>query len=122
MRSHEFDNKQTAVNYFSRRPNVVGRLDLGEYTVFLDEHLMQQANLPERNVDEFVIQQVIPKISRAKAKIKTLDTSQSFYLYDNTNNVALGIKIFNSPHKIFLVKTVWPGRPSGGDYPIFDVA
>lgn len=122
MRAHEFANKQTAVNYFARRENIVGRIDVSDYTVFIDEHLMQQAALPQRNIDETVIQQVIPKIPRAKGKIKTLNTGQSFYLYDNTSDIALGIKLYNTEYKIFLIKTVWPGRPSGGDYPIFDVA
>jgi len=76
-----------------------------------------------RDVDEFVIREVVPKIPRAKAKIKMLDSGQSFYLYDNTNRIALGIKILNSEHKIFLVMTVWPGLPqSERNYPIFHVA
>ena len=91
MRAHDFDNRQTAVNYFSRRSNVIGRIDLGDYTVFLDEHLMYRQK--GRDVDEFVIQEVLPKIPQAKAKIKTLVTGQSFYIYDNTNKIALGIKI-----------------------------
>jgi hypothetical protein len=121
MRAHDFDNKQTALNYFGRRPNIIGRIDLGEYTAFLDEHLMYRQQ--GRDVDAFVIQEVVPKIPQAKAKIKTLSTGQSFYLYDNTNQIALGIKILHEPHKIFLVKTVWDGRPSSDNvYPIFDVA
>lgn len=121
MRAHEFDNRQTAVNYFSRRPNIIGRIDLGEYTVFLDEHLMYRQQ--GRDIDEFVLKEVLPKIPRAKAKIKTLATGQSFWLYDNTNDIALGIKIVNSEHKIFLVKTVWGGLPGSDiNYPIFNVA
>ena len=123
MRSHEFDNKLTAVKYFSRRPNIVGKIDIGDYTVFLDEHLMTQAHLPSRNVDEFVIKDVIPKIPQAKAKIKTLGPGQSFWLYDNTNTISLGIKVINAEYKIFLVKTVWRGMPqSDNNYPIFNVA
>lgn len=120
MRAHDFDNRQTAVNYFSRRSNVIGRIDLGDYTVFLDEHLMYRQK--GRDVDEFVIKEVIPKIPRAKAKIKNLVTGQSFYIYDNTNKIALGIKIYNAEHKILLVKTVWPGMPNDYQYPIFNVA
>jgi hypothetical protein len=121
MRAHDFDNRQTAVNYFGRRSNIIGRIDLGDYTAFLDEHLMYRQQ--GRDVDEFVIQEVVPKIPRAKAKIKMLDTGQSFYIYDNTNKIALGIKILHAGYKIFLVKTVWDGRPSSDNvYPIFDVA
>jgi hypothetical protein len=121
MRANDFDNKQTAVNALSRRPGIIGRIDLGDYTVFLHEHLMYRQQ--GREVDEFVIQEVIPKIPRAKAKIKMLDTGQSFYLYDNTNRIALGIKILQPEHKIFLVKTVWPGLPqSENNFPIFHVA
>lgn len=121
MRAHDFDNKQTAVNYFGRRTNVIGRFDVGDYIVFLDEHLMYRQQ--GRDVDEFVIKEVIPKIPSAKAKIKTLGTGQSFYLYDNTNKIALGIKIYNADYKILLVKTVWPGIPqSESNYPIFNVA
>jgi hypothetical protein len=121
MRAYDFDNKQTAVNYFSRRSNIIGRFDLGDYTVFLDEHLMYRQQ--GRDVDDVVIQKVIPKIPHAKAKIKMLDTGQSFYIYDNTNKIALGIKILHKAYKIFLVKTVWDGRPSSDNvYPIFNVA
>jgi hypothetical protein len=121
MRAHDFDNPQTAINYFSRRSNIIGRIDLGDYTAFLDDHLMLRQQ--GRGVDEFVIREVVPKIPRAKAKIKALDTGQSFYLYDNTNDIALGIKILHQPYKIFLVKTVWDGMPSSdNNYPIFNVA
>ena len=120
MRAHDFDNKQTAVNYFSRRSNIIGRLTLGDFTVFLDEHLMYRQQ--GRDVDEFVIQEVLPKIPRAKAKIKALDAGQSFYVYDNTNKISLGVKILNAEHKILLVKTVWPGMPNDFQYPIFNVA
>ncbi len=121
MRSHEFANRQTAANYFSRRPDIVGKLDLGEYTVFLHRHLLDQSQ--DRAVDEFVIQEVIPKIPRAKAKIRQLGTGQHFWLYDNTNQIALGIHLLNAEHKIFIVRTVWNGRPSSDNvYPIFDVA
>lgn len=120
MRAHDFDNKQNAVNYFSRRSNVIAHFTFGDYTVFLDEHLMYRQK--GRDVDEFVIQEVLPKIPQAKAKIKTLVTGQSFYIYDNTNKIALGIKIYNAEHKILLVKTVWPGMPNDYQYPIFNVA
>jgi hypothetical protein len=120
MRANDFDNKQMAVNYFSRRSNIIGKLEIGEYTVFLDEHLMYRQK--GRDIDEFVIKEVIPKIPKAKAKIKTLATSQSFYLYDNTNKIALGIKIYHADYKILLVKTVWPGLPNEYKYPIFNVA
>jgi len=121
MRSHEFDNRQTAINYFSRRSNIISRINLGDYTAFLDEHLMLRQQ--GRGVDEFVIKEVVPKITRAKAKIKELNTGQSFYLYDNTNDIALGIKILHQPYKIFLVKTVWNGQPqSDRNFPIFNVA
>jgi len=121
MRSHEFDNKQTAVRYFSRRPEVVGRLDVGDYTLFLDEHLLDQAH--ERKVDDFVIQEVIPKIPRAKAKIRLLGAGQHFWLYDNTNHIALGVQLLHEQHKILIVRTVWNGMPgSDAVYPIFHVA
>ena len=121
MRAHDFDNRLTAVNYFGRRPNIIGRIDLGEYTAFLDEHLMYRQQ--GRDVDEFVIKKVIPKIPQAKAKIKMLSTGQSFYLSDNANEIALGIKILHAGYKIFLVKTVWDGLPSSDNtYPIFNVA
>jgi hypothetical protein len=120
VRVHEFDNKLNAVNYFGRRSNIIGRIDSGEYTIFLDEHLMYRQQ--GRDVDEFVIQDVIPKISHAKAKIKLMNTGQSFYVYDNSNKIALGVKILNIEHKILLVKTVWPGIPNDAKYPIFNVA
>lgn len=121
MRSHDFDNKTTAVNYFSRRSNIIGRQDHGDYTIFFDEHLMLRQQ--GRDVDQFVLDQVVPKIPRAKAKIKMLDTGQSFYVYDNSNKIALGVKILNAVHKILLVKTVWAGIPqSENKYPIFNVA
>ena len=121
MRANDFDNKQMAVNYFSRRSNIIGKLEIGEYTVFLDEHLMYRQK--GRDIDEFVIKEVVPKIPRAKAKIRTLDSGQSFWLYDNTNRIALGVKILHLDYKIFLVKTVWRGMPqSDAKYPIFNVA
>jgi hypothetical protein len=121
MRSHDFDNKNTAINYFSRRPNIIGRQDHGDYTIFLDEHLMLRQK--GRDVDEFVLGQVVPKIPQAKAKIKILENGQSFYIYDNTNKISLGVKILHAGYKIFLVKTVWPGLPqSERYYPIFNVA
>lgn len=123
MRLYEFDDRLALIHQYSRRSNVIGRLNLGDYTVFLDEHLMTQAKLPQRDVDEFVIREVVPKIPRAKAKIRTLDSGQSFWLYDNTNRIALGVKILHQEHKIFLVKTVWRGMPqSDAKYPIFNVA
>ena len=121
MRAHDFDNKQNAVNYYSRRSNIIGRLDLGDYTVFLDEHLMLRQQ--GRDVDEFVIREVIPKIPSAKGKWRALADGQSFWLYDNTNRIALGVKILNLGYKIFSVKTVWPGKPSSeNNFPIFNVA
>lgn len=123
MRLYEFDDRLATINQYARRSNVVGRFNLGDYTIFMDRHLMQQANLPERDVDEFVINEVIPKIPRAKAKIRTLDSGQSFWLYDNTNHIALGVKILHLGYKIFLVKTVWNGMPqSDTKYPIFNIA
>jgi hypothetical protein len=122
MRAHEFDDRLALIHQYSRRSNVIGRLNIGDYTIFLDEHLMIQAKLPERDVDEFVIQEVVPKIPKAKAKWKTLGPGQSFWLYDNTNRIALGVKILNLEFKIFLVKTVWRGMPqSNAKYPIFNV-
>jgi len=121
MRAHDFDNQKTAVNYFGRRSNIIGRFDHGDYTIFLDEHLMYRQQ--GRDVDDVVIQKAIPKIPQAKAKIKMLDTGQSFYIYDNSNKIALGIKILHAGYKILLVKTVWDGRPSSDNvYPIFNVA
>jgi hypothetical protein len=121
MRSHEFANQRTAVNYFSKRPDIIGRIDLGEYTAFLHDHLMTQAQ--DRDVDEIVLQKVIPKIPQAKAKIRLMGAGQHFWLYDNTNHVALGIQLLNAEHKIFIVRTVWNGRPSSDNvYPIFNVA
>lgn len=123
MRLYEFDDRLALIHQYSRRSNVIGRLNLDDYTIFLDEHLMTQAKLPERDVDEFVIREVVPKISRAKAKWKSLGTGQSFWLYDNTNSIALGVKILHLDYKIFLVKTVWRGMPqSDSKYPIFNVA
>jgi hypothetical protein len=121
MRSHEFDNKQTAVRYFSRRPEVVGKVDAGDYTFFLDEHLLDQAQ--DRRVDDFVLTKVIPKIPQAKAKIRQLGAGQHFWLYDNTNQIALGVQIWHTDYKIFIIRTVWNGMPSSdANYPIFNVA
>lgn len=121
MRSSEFITRQSEINRISRRPNIVGRVDVGDYVMFIDIHLLDQT--ASREVDKFVIEKVIPKIPKAKAKIKTLATSQSFWLYDNTNKISLGVKILNQEHKIFLVKTVWDGMPgSDKNYPIFNVA
>jgi hypothetical protein len=121
MRSHEFDNRQTAVRYFSKRLDVVGKIDVGDYTLFLDEHLLDQAH--DRKVDDFVLKEVLPKIPRAKAKIRQLGAGQHFWLYDNTNHVALGVQIWHAEHKIFIVRTVWNGLPSSdANYPIFNVA
>jgi len=123
MRAHEFDDRLAIINQYSRRNNVIGRLNVGDYVIFLDEHLMTQANRPERDVDEFVIREVVPKIPQAKAKWKSLGSGQSFWLYDNTNSIALGVKILHLEYKIFLVKTVWRGMPqSDSKYPIFNVA
>lgn len=120
MRASEFANKQTAVNYYSRRAGIIGRVDSGEYVFLLHDHLMYRQQ--GRDVDEFVIQEVIPKIPRAKTKIKALSDGQHFWLYDNTNQVALGVQILNSEYKIFVVRTVWPAVPTDGVYPIFNVA
>jgi len=123
VRAHEFDDRLSAIHQYSRRSNVIGRLNIGDYTIFLDEHLMTKANRPERDVDEFVIKEVVPKIPQAKAKWKYLSSGQSFWLYDNTNSIALGVKILHLEYKIFLVKTVWRGMPqSDAKYPIFNVA
>jgi len=121
MRSHEFINKETAIRYFSRRPEIVGKEEIGTYTLFLDKHLIDQAN--DRKVDKFVIQNVMSKIPQAKAKIRLMGAGQHFWLYDNTNRVALGVQLLNDEHKIFIVRTVWNGRPSSDNvYPIFNVA
>lgn len=123
MRLYEFDDRLAEIHRISRRSNIIGRINVGDSVIFLDEHLMTQANRPERDVDEFVIKEVVPKIPRAKAKIRTLDSGQSFWLYDNTNRIALGVKILHLDYKIFLVKTVWRGMPqSDAKYPIFNVA
>jgi len=123
MRAHEFDDRLAEIHRISRRSNIIGRINAGDSVIFLDEHLMTQANRPERDVDEFVIREVVPKIPRAKAKWKSLGSGQSFWLYDNTNSIALGVKILHLDYKIFLVKTVWRGMPqSDSKYPIFNVA
>lgn len=120
MRSHEFDDKPNAVRYFGKRPDVVGKIDLGDYTLFLDEHLYDQAQ--ERSVNKRMLQHLIAKIPQAKAKIKTLDAGQHFWLFDNTNTIALGVQVWHVMHKIYMVRTVWPGTPTDGRYPIFNVA
>ena len=121
MRAHEFDNKQSLINRFTRRADIVGRINSGEYVIFLHDHLILRQQ--ERKVDEFIIKEVIPKIPHAKAKIKQLHNGQKFWMYDNTNDVAVGCQLISWPHKIILVRTVLGHRPrNDANYPIFDVA
>ena len=101
--------------------NVIGSTSVGEYHIDIDSHFRDRMIF--RKVREVDAYSALNKINNAKAKIKTLAPGQSFWLYDNTNNVSLGIKMTDFDKKIYLLKTALPGKPqSDRNYPIFDVA
>ena len=100
---------------------IVGRVDVGQYHIYIDQHYIDQ--LKNREVREIDADQALAKINQAKAKIKTLGPGQSFWMYDNTLNVSLGIKMTDYVNKVYLLKTVLAGPPRNDrNYPIFNVA
>lgn len=101
--------------------NVVSSVNVGPYQIDIDQHFRDRIKFRKvREIDAFG---TLEKINQAKAKIKTMGPGQSFWLYDNTNNVSLGIKMTDYDKKIYLLKTALPGKPqSDRNYPIFNVA
>ena len=101
--------------------HVVGMERVGDYKVKIDSHLYHERQI-EREVDYKDILRTLRKLPQAKAKFKQLGDGQKFWLYDNEHNLALGISLNNIAQKYFKLKTVWPGMPTDGRYPVFNVA
>lgn len=99
---------------------IVRSTQLGDYTVNIDSHSWDRQS--ERVVTDEEIERTLRKLPQAKAKFKQLGNGQAFWLYDNEHNIALGIRVTDQDKKIFKLKTVWPGRPTGEKYPLFNVA
>lgn len=100
--------------------NIVGVERLGDYQIKIDSHAWQRH--PEREVSYTETLDTLKKLPGAKAKFKQLENGQAFWLYDNAKNLALGIRLIKKEQKQFKLKTVWPGMPTDGRYPVFNVA
>ena len=111
---------------------IVKTLQIGNYKVEVDGHFYDE--LIKKHVREIDAFQTLDKMPKAKAKIKTVPPGKSFWLYDNTNKVSLGIRVeqeykranYETPiyYKLNTVAKNPDGSPPWTDavYPIFNVA
>lgn len=102
------------------KENIANVERIGDYTIMIDSHALERQ--PEREVSYQETLRTLKKLPGAKAKFKQLENGQAFWLYDNENNLALGVRLFKKDLKQFKLKTVWPGIPTDGRYPVFNVA
>jgi hypothetical protein len=106
---------------------IVKTLQIGNYSVIVDQHFYDE--LIKKSVPEVEAFHTLDKLPTAKAKLKMLAPGESFWLFDNDNRVALGIKKkqdINGPvyYKLNTAAKNKDGSPPWTDtvYPILNVA
>jgi hypothetical protein len=97
-----------------------GNVQAGNYLVKIDQHLVDRA--VERNVPQHEIISTMNKLSKAKAKLKTLAPGESFYIHDNTNGLYVLFYTLDSDRKVYIARTVWPHKKKDSVLPIIQVA
>jgi len=99
--------------------NIAGNLQVGNYWIKIDQHLLDR--LEDRTVigDEAI--STINKIGKAKAKIKEFVPGEKFYLHDNSNGLYILFRTIDSDKKVYLAKTVWTQPKISSRVPIVEV-
>lgn len=94
---------------------IVGTITINGLVIAVDDHAFDQA--VKRDVLPTDVDRVIRKLSAVKDQIIALDPGQQFWVYDRTQDVALG---FRTGSKL-LLKTVLGKRPYSSDTPVIEI-
>lgn len=91
---------------------VVDQIAVGNYTVKIDQHLLDQAI--ERGIhDPRKIIQTLNKLPSLKPKLKSIADGEKFWIHDNdvNNDISLGFRTINHSQKLYILMTAIKGKP-----------
>lgn len=94
-------------------------LNIGSFQIQVDPHSIDRAQ--ERHIDPDLVDILLRRVPNIKAKIKTLNNGQNFWLYSKKLDLSLGLKIINSEKRILRLKTVIPGAAWADYTPTIEV-
>ena len=87
----------------------VGKLTIGPFEIVVDDHSIERAE--QRKIKTRDIDNTLRKVKQPRVvkQMQNIDTGSRFYVFDHTNNVALGLRRIGDSK--FILKTVYNGRP-----------
>lgn len=105
---------------FITEANIVGYVQVGNYTVAIDQHFLDQCR--DRDVNEREGYLTLEKLPQAKAKLKNIFSGQHFWLHDNTSDISIGLYTKDQQGRRYKLNTIIGTRPqSDNKYPIVEV-
>lgn len=97
----------------------LGRLTIGGLTIIVDDHAMDQAVL--RNVLPTDVDRTLRKISSIKDQIQAIDDGQQFWIFDQAQDISLGMRCLNAEQARYVLKTVLDQHPYESPTPVITI-
>ena len=97
----------------------LGRLTIGGLTIIVDDHAMDQAVL--RNVLPTDVDRTLRKISSIKDQIQAIDDGQQFWIFDQAQDISLGMRCLNAEQFRYVLKTVLDQHPYESPTPVITI-
>jgi hypothetical protein len=97
----------------------LGRLTIGGLTVIVDDHAMDRTVL--RDVLPTAVDHTLRKLPSVKEQIQQLEDGQQFWIFDQAQDISLGMRCLNAEQARYVLKTVLDRQPYSSPTPVITV-
>jgi hypothetical protein len=95
-----------------------GQLRIGDMTIEVDGHSFQQTI--KRFVSPLSVDKVLKKFETVSDQIAEIPNGHKFWVFDEKNDVAVGMRCLDAEHKRYKLMTVVGNKPWDGPTPVIN--
>ena len=89
---------------------IVGRLTFDDIEILVNKHALDRAR--QRRVSPRAVDYSLGRLFKIKNKLAQIPAGKRIWVYDWNREIALGLRRTNPDRLIFMLNTVYDGRPS----------